>query len=256
MAVRVDTSYCSSTANKSPRDPGTPYVARLWHETANGSGNPYNTLEYNLSANVGSSYDFLIARDGTIFQYIDYHNWTAWHAGDSYCVIDGVAYADWDVNEHFIGIELDGPNNGEPCTQAQIDAAALLAIALAVTENIPLTGAYDVTHAQVAPGRKSDPQGATVDQILARARMFAGIPATDAPYDAWWTVIASDGANVREAPTRNSPIALDGTAVIPCGETFSSDTVNIGQPISGDPIWIHHAAGLGFIHRSCLEETV
>jgi N-acetylmuramoyl-L-alanine amidase len=255
--MSINTSYLNATVNKTLRPPGTPRIGRLWHETANGSGNPYTTLEWNLSSNAGSSYDFLIARDGTIFQYVDYDAYTSWHAGDSACTIDGRTYTDWSVNENFIGIELDGPNDGTPCTTAQIDAAALLAILLWEDLGINLTGPYDVTHKQVATpaGRKSDPRGATIGQILTRAHEFASMPAMDEPYVAWWRVITMDGANVREAPTRASPIALNGSAVVPYGNTFQSDTVNYGEPIGGDPVWIHAANKIGFVHRSCLQRT-
>jgi hypothetical protein len=255
MTVKVDHSYANATVNKSPRGAGLPYRGRCWHETANGSGNPYSTLEWNLTKQAGSSYNFLIARDGTIFEYVDYDTYTAWHAGQALWTIDNVTYTD--VNGVTIGIELDGPNDGTPCTAIQIDAAALLAIYLRDDLGIDLSGKYDVTHKHVAqpPGRKTDPMGATIVQILNRAHELASQPQMDEPCVGWWRVITSDGANVREQPTTSSPVALGGAAVIPFGETFQSDVITYGQPIGGDTAWIHHAAGIGFVHRSCLTRT-
>lgn len=255
--MQIDHSYQDATVNKTARVPGERYVGRLWHETANGSGNPYSTLEWNLSASVGSSYAFLIARDGTVFQYVSYDEYTAWHAGDAAWTVDGTLYIDWALNVATIGIELDGPNDGTPCTAAQIDAAALLAIFLRDELGIDLSGHYDVTHATVAEphGRKSDPRGATISQILTRAHEFASEPAEDEPCVAWWRVITLDGANVREAPTRSSPIALGGTAVVPYGDVVQSDMITYGEPIGGDAAWLHGTSAIGFIHRSCLQRT-
>lgn len=255
--MTVDTSYSGATANKTLRSPTDRYVARCWHETGNGSGNPYQTLEYNLSSKVESSYHYLIARDGTVFEYLAPDAYTAWHAGDSAMTIDGVSYTDWSLNVATVGIELDGANSGTPCTAAQIDAAALLAIALRDELGIDLSGPYDVTHKQVAqpPGRKSDPRGATVAQILNRAHEFDLQPVMDEPCIAWWLVIAMDGANVREAPTRAAPIALGGTAVVPYGRTCQSDVITYGESIGGDSAWLHGMNPVGFIHRSCLQRT-
>ena len=255
MTISLDTSYRNATVNKHARSPGAPYKGRCWHETASQTGNPYSTLEWNLSAQAGSSYHFLIARDGTIFEYVDYDAYTAWHAGKALWTVDSVTYSD--VNSITIGIELDGPNDGTPCTSVQIDAAALLALALWEDLGITLTGQYDVTHKQVAQpaGRKTDPLGATIVQILTRAHEFATMAQMDEPLVAWWRVISSDGANVREEPSTKSPVALDGAAVIPYGDTFQSDTVKIGDPVGADPIWLHHAAGIGFVHRSCVQRT-
>jgi N-acetylmuramoyl-L-alanine amidase len=90
---------------------------------------------------------YLIGRDGRLFQLVD-EGTRAWHAGESY----------WggqqDVNSASIGIELD--NDGfEPFSARQIDALLALLGDLKSRYNIP--SANFLGHADVAPGRKTDP---------------------------------------------------------------------------------------------------
>jgi N-acetylmuramoyl-L-alanine amidase len=90
---------------------------------------------------------YLIARDGRIFQLVDERS-RAWHAGDS----------GWgpitDVNSASIGIELDN-NGAEPFPDGQIAPLIALLTDIAAREHIPPT--HVVGHADVAPGRKTDP---------------------------------------------------------------------------------------------------
>ena len=72
----------------------------------------------------------------------------AWHAGLSWW--GGIT----DVNSMSIGIELD--NDGfEPFAEAQIEA--LLALLADIAARYPIPAANYVGHADVAPGRKTDP---------------------------------------------------------------------------------------------------
>ena len=128
MNLSMNVDWLSKTANKSDRPAGLPYRAILWHETDNGSGNAAETLNWNLSPNVGTSYDFLIGLDGMIYAYLDYHAFTSWDSGVGVWTIDGTSYTDFGLNRVTLGVELDGPNDGTPVTPAQIDAAARLAI--------------------------------------------------------------------------------------------------------------------------------
>jgi N-acetylmuramoyl-L-alanine amidase len=90
---------------------------------------------------------YLIGRDGRILQLVD-ENQRAWHAGESYW--GGLT----DLNSSSIGIEL--VNNGkEPFSPAQIDALLALLSDLRARYNIPR--ANFLGHADVAPGRKTDP---------------------------------------------------------------------------------------------------
>ena len=90
---------------------------------------------------------YVICKDGTVQHMLnDYYR--AWHAGN----------AQWgnltDVNSSSIGIELD--NNGfEPFTEAQINNLLLVLKTLKKNYNIPT--ANFIGHADIAPGRKVDP---------------------------------------------------------------------------------------------------
>lgn len=90
---------------------------------------------------------YLIARDGEIVQLVD-ESRRAWHAGLSWW--GGVA----DVNSLSIGIELDNTGN-EPFAEPQIEA--LLALLTDIRQRHPIPSANFVGHADVAPGRKTDP---------------------------------------------------------------------------------------------------
>lgn len=92
---------------------------------------------------------YLVGRDGRIFQLVD-ERARAWHAGVSY----------WggqtDINSASIGIELD--NNGrEPYPEPQMTALLTLLADIKARYGIP--AANFIGHADVAPGRKDDPNG-------------------------------------------------------------------------------------------------
>ncbi|MDR0702373.1 MAG: N-acetylmuramoyl-L-alanine amidase [Azoarcus sp.] len=90
---------------------------------------------------------YLIGRDGHLLQLVD-ENQRAWHAGESYW--GGLT----DMNSASIGIEL--VNTGkEAFPPAQIDALLALLSDLRARYNIPR--ANFIGHADVAPGRKTDP---------------------------------------------------------------------------------------------------
>lgn len=90
---------------------------------------------------------YLVARDGRIYQLVDEHA-RAWHAGASYW---GGAT---DLNSASIGVELD--NDGvQPYPQVQIDA--LLRLLADLRARLAIPAANVIGHADVAPGRKSDP---------------------------------------------------------------------------------------------------
>lgn len=169
--MEFDTSYLNRTANKWPRrSPAKPEFV-VWHETASPNpNNPHGTLQYNLSASVQSSYNYLIARDGTIFHYVDERNWIAYHAG-LHSAARG--YIEWQVNVHSIGVELDGKNDGTPITPAQRDAAVALMLHCRDAYGIPLQREYHLHHKEVAPGYKSDPRGYNADILVQLARQAA-----------------------------------------------------------------------------------
>lgn len=168
----IDT-YLNKTANKTSRKANTPYIGVIWHETASPSPeNPIGTLEYNLDAKIESSYDLLISRVGEWWRYLDWKYWTSWDSGVSTGTIKAMQYSNWALNSVTLGVELDGRNNGTPITLDQLDAAAMFALYVRDTEAIPLETAHHHTHASVArpKGRKTDPRGTTIAQLLKRAR--------------------------------------------------------------------------------------
>ncbi|MDR2925442.1 MAG: N-acetylmuramoyl-L-alanine amidase [Azoarcus sp.] len=92
---------------------------------------------------------YLIDRDGRVLQLVD-ENQRAWHAGESH----------WgghsDMNSASIGIEL--VNNGrEPFASAQVNS--LLALLSDIQKRHKIPRANFLGHADVAPGRKTDPSG-------------------------------------------------------------------------------------------------
>ncbi len=196
-AVNLNTSFLNRTVNKEPRARGWPYVGVICHETQSRSNDPTSSLNWNLKAyhiinrkryDVYSSYNYLIARDGTIFHYVDETKYIAWHAGDSQWTLNGRTYTDYAMNRDWIGVEIDGPSNGTPATNVQIDAFAHLIIHLHETQRIPVSTDYYVTHAAIAAHRiinpRTDPRGYTVQQVIARAQAL--LPQGPIDYAALW----------------------------------------------------------------------
>jgi N-acetylmuramoyl-L-alanine amidase len=100
---------------------------------------------------------YVISENGKVVQMLnDYLR--AWHAGN----------ATWgkntDLNSSSIGIELD--NNGfEPFSEAQINSLVALLTKLKKDYNIPTQNF--IGHADIAPGRKTDPSALFPWKILA-----------------------------------------------------------------------------------------
>lgn len=90
----------------------------------------------------------LIRRDGGLTQYVPFHR-RAWHAGAS--CFDGRS----GCNDFSVGIELEGSDE-IPYTQAQYRGLADASAAL-MRAYPGITPGRIVGHAQIAPGRKTDP---------------------------------------------------------------------------------------------------
>jgi N-acetylmuramoyl-L-alanine amidase len=115
------------------------------HHTTNSTAEQALDVLTNRERKVSAHY--LIGRDGKLFRLVD-ETARAWHAGESY----------WggqhDLNSASIGIELD--NDGfEPFPDVQIETLLALLADLKSRYNIP--AANVLGHADVAPGRKTDP---------------------------------------------------------------------------------------------------
>jgi AmpD protein len=116
-------------------------VAQLFTNTLNTDAHPY----YKQLEGLKVSAHFLIRRDGAIIQFVSCGK-RAWHAGVS----------SWQgraaCNNFSIGIELEGsddvPFNGQ-------QYAALARLTRLLRRNYPIRAI--VGHADIAPGRKTDP---------------------------------------------------------------------------------------------------
>ena len=154
----------------------------ILHHTSNGTlAQAQRTLsdpERSVSAH------YLIGRDGRLLQLVDEHQ-RAWHAGASW----------WgghtDINSASIGIELDN-NGSEPFADAQIDTLLRLLADIQARHRIPR--ANFIGHADVAPGRKTDPSALFPWRRLAAAGfgLWCENPATPAPphFDAGLGLVA------------------------------------------------------------------
>ena len=158
--------YLNRTPNKTARQAGEPLPDHaVWHETESPNpDNPAGTLKYNLLPTVQSSYNILIARDGTAYLYVDGRFYVAWHAGNSRLGV----WSNYQVNVRCWGIEVDGKGDGTPPTEAQW--ATMIAVAQWLQrQGVPLDRAHHHAHKEIAPGRKRDPEGYTVDELIRRA---------------------------------------------------------------------------------------
>lgn len=173
--------YLNKTENKDPRKPGEKYLLHVWHETATKTHPPIakSTLEWNLARSVASSYDGLIAWDGTYYRYVDWRVWNSWAEGVSHATVDGVLYTSAgspQLGRIALSTEIDGMNDGHTASPAQIETAAKVAIMYEETEGIKIDTGHHFYHSQIAPGRKTDPRGYTMRDVfdeVARLRAFA-----------------------------------------------------------------------------------
>jgi N-acetylmuramoyl-L-alanine amidase len=134
-------AYAVGTTNFNLRKPNFVII----HHTAQNSCE--QTLKTFTTPSAQVSAHYVICKDGTIHHILnDYLR--AWHGGA----------ARWgnstDINSNSIGIEID--NNGfETFTDAQINSLLRLLAILKKEYNIP--AANFIGHADIAPGRKVDP---------------------------------------------------------------------------------------------------
>ena len=124
-----------------PGEFGGPGIVELFTNRLDPGAHPY----YHEIAGRKVSAHFLIRRDGELIQFVPCGR-RAWHAGES----------NWRgrsrCNDFSIGIELEG-TDAVPFEKAQYERLAELARALART----YPGVASVGHADIAPGRKTDP---------------------------------------------------------------------------------------------------
>jgi AmpD protein len=127
-----------------PGEFGGDWIDDLFMNRLDADAHPYFVEISSLKV----SCHLLIRRDGTQVQYVPLHQ-RAWHAGKSnFCGRDR-------CNDFSIGIELEGSDE-QPFTEAQYTSLAhatrqIMAIYPKITQQ------RITSHAQIAPGRKTDP---------------------------------------------------------------------------------------------------
>ena len=127
-----------------PGEFGTGCVERLFCNTLDCAEHPWFERLRGLEV----SAHLLIARDGACTQFVPFTQ-RAWHAGAS--MFDGRA----NCNDFSIGIELEGTDS-LPYAEAQY--RSLLHVARLLMREYPgITIGRIVGHADIAPGRKTDP---------------------------------------------------------------------------------------------------
>lgn len=198
MAISLIHTYANATENKHARPAGTKPGLVIWHETVSAGDDPMDTINWCMkrvyryfdqatqtwkSIRVEASFNYLIARDGRIFLYVDPWLWIAWHAGvNTRVTLDGRTIAGGDLNLLAIGVELDGPNDGTPITEAQKQASIDLLRYFRDEFQIPIERKYHWTHAEavaaISPSYKSDPRGANIDEIVRAAGLIVPTPDT------------------------------------------------------------------------------
>ncbi|HDP89586.1 MAG TPA: 1,6-anhydro-N-acetylmuramyl-L-alanine amidase AmpD [Thioalkalivibrio sp.] len=127
-----------------PGEFGGPWIDALFTNTLDPDAHPY----FREIAGLEVSAHLLIRRDGECVQYVPFHA-RAWHAGQS-------SYGGREnCNDFSIGIELEGADD------VPFEATQYLCLAEVVTA---LLAAYPglsperiAGHADIAPGRKTDP---------------------------------------------------------------------------------------------------
>ncbi|MDE1921791.1 MAG: 1,6-anhydro-N-acetylmuramyl-L-alanine amidase AmpD [Gammaproteobacteria bacterium] len=133
---------------------GGPWIDRLFTNTLPEDEHPYfaELRDLRVSAHL------LIRRDGAITQYVPFTE-RAWHAGKS-------SYQQREAcNDFSIGIELEGADT-VPYEDAQYRVLATVVAALCAAYP-RLSADRLVGHADIAPGRKTDP-GPAFDWVRAR----------------------------------------------------------------------------------------
>ncbi|HEX6288322.1 MAG TPA: N-acetylmuramoyl-L-alanine amidase [Herpetosiphonaceae bacterium] len=70
-----------------------------------------------------------------------------------------------------------------------------------------------------------------------------------------WYRVAVDTARTREGPGTRFRIALQGEALMHRDQVFAGDEVVEGEPVNGNPLWVHRADHIGFISMALLEKA-
>jgi AmpD protein len=137
-----------------PGEFGGSWIDALFANTLDPNAHPY----FRTLAGLRVSAHLLIRRDGEIVQYVPFQH-RAWHAGAS-------EYAGrLRCNDFSIGIELEGADD---IAYDDRQYPALATVILALWQTYPaMTPERLIGHADIAPGRKTDP-GPAFDWVRLR----------------------------------------------------------------------------------------
>lgn len=119
-------------------------IEKFFCNCLNSDSNPF----YQDIKDLQVSAHFLILRTGEIVQFVSLHR-RAWHAGQSYC--EGRTR----VNDFSIGIEMEGADDAPFEDRQYRSLAQLTKMIQAAYPDITCNRIYG--HADIAPGRKTDP---------------------------------------------------------------------------------------------------
>jgi N-acetylmuramoyl-L-alanine amidase len=249
MSYQTNSEWLNKTANKSAGSP--PWRFCIVHETASPNpDNPAGTLNYNLSASVGSSYHDLIGRDGVRYRYLDPELYVAWHAGKNTLIwVDGEEYQGGEINSYGIGIELDGRCDGTPATEAQLSTMAALLNEYGDRYGFPRDSAHLIMHSKavepIDPSYRSDARCTTISELV---NLCGAEEIPLATYDRYYRVLF-DRSCVRTGPARSFPLV----GYVDAGREFLADGITFGEEIQGNGNWIHASSGVGFITETAVE---
>lgn len=149
-----------------PGEYGGPWIDALFSNNLDPRAHPY----FQEIAGLRVSSHLLIRRTGEITQYVSFDR-RAWHAGVS-CFRGRER-----CNDFSIGIELEGADD-QPYTPAQYDELAKVTAAL-IASYPKITCDRIVGHADIAPGRKTDP-GPAFDWERYRQALRLALPSDSA----------------------------------------------------------------------------
>ena len=123
---------------------GGPYIDALFTNRLDPAEHPYFEAVHRLQV----SAHLLIRRNGQLIQYVPFHR-RAWHAGQSsFCGRNN-------CNDFAIGIELEGTDT---TAYTDIQYRQLAEVITALQRCYPNISRDRITgHADIAPGRKTDP---------------------------------------------------------------------------------------------------
>lgn len=131
---------------------------------ADASGTVESSLDWIRRAESKVSYHVLIGRSGVVYSVV-HPDRQAWHAGVSEWAGEKL------VNRFSVGVSLSNRNDGvEPYPASQVGAAVDVCVALCKHYTVPVERI--VTHALIAPTRKTDPKGLDLDAFRAKVQVL------------------------------------------------------------------------------------